>query len=52
MLFAGKGAKGPGTDQESDQTRDLKQPCRTFNTSSEEDNHGEEEQEEEQEEVT
>jgi hypothetical protein len=38
-------------DQDSDQTRDLNQPCRRFITNTKEESHGEEEKDQEESEV-
>jgi hypothetical protein len=45
---AWQGGEGSGSDQDSDQTRNLNQPCRTFITNTKEESHGEEKEEEEQ----
>jgi len=43
------GGEGSGSDQDSDHTRDLNQPCQRSTTNIEEYSHGEEEKEEERE---
>ena len=48
-LFLTVRGRGPRADQDSDQTRDLNQPCRSFISATKEDSHGEEEEESEDE---